>query len=546
MFCPNCGEPVQEHQKFCNHCGAKLKTQPETPATPAANTSAFANTESFATVQAPDAAQQAPTPTYNDNTAVNTAAPNPAFEQAYQEVHPQGGYATPPAQPNANSYTGTVNTAQPTSFNNTQPNASCSESWTADPWATNAIPLDQTQKTPLPGSGYANPNASQAGPGPSASYQQAQYQQSSYQTPPAGTYQQPQQAYNPAQAQAAASAQAKKPTVNVEQEAAEVRARIGQYPSVGKYLMQENFFDAHDPNRSTGFFSRMPSAVQILGVVLLTFALIIFANVGSALMIGDSVTTASADTSTSAGSLFAASDSSSGSGSKGTLSSSGSSSKSSSSSSSKTSWDSSSSKSSSNTKSTSESIYGSNDCSAGANYAASQSNARGKCITSDSSASASAASSGGSAYVLKASDMGFFSALEAARAYSSDSHLAIINSQAELDQLVKMANQERANGSEVIRYYVGARRDINGSTYYLTDNYGNVTSTPLNSVVSTSSWMKDEPSLTDKNTGDLETVVALTYIANENTWQLNDVNTDIVGNYPEYQGEVGYIIEVES
>lgn len=545
MFCPNCGEPVQEHQKFCNHCGAKLKVQPEAPAAPAADTSAFANTESFATVQAPDTAQQAPTPTYTDNTAVNTSSPNPAFEQAYQEVHPQSGYATTPAQPSTDPYTGTFNTAQPTSFNSTQPNASHNDSWTADPWATNAIPLDQTQKTPLPGNGYANPSASQAGPDPSATYQQpqfqqAQYQQAQYQTPPTGTYQQPQQAYNSAQAQA------KKPTVNVEREAAEVRARIGQYPSVGKYLMQENFFDAHDPNRGTGFFSRMPSAVQILGVVLLTFALIIFANVGSALMIGDSVTSASTDTSTSTGSLFAASDSSSGSGSQGTLSSSGSSSKSSSSSSSKTSWDSSGSTSSSNTKSTSESIYGSDDCSAGASYAASQSTAPGKCITSDSGTSASTGSSGGSAYVLKASDMGFFSALEAARAYSSGSHLAIINSQAELDQLVKMANQERANGSEVIRYYVGARRDINGSSYYLTDNYGNVTSTPLNSVVSSSSWMKDEPSLTDKNTGDLETVVALTYIANKNTWQLNDVNTDIVGNYPEYQGEVGYIIEVES
>lgn len=120
-------------------------------------------------------------------------------------------------------------------------------------------------------------------------------------------------------------------------------------------------------------------------------------------------------------------------------------------------------------------------------------------------------------------------------------YLVRINSQEEYDTILTQLN---AGDYSKYHFYLGGRRDSDGSDYYWVGTDNVFIGDSLNS---SSSWCQDawydgEPSYAD---GDI-TEDAMNLFCVGGTWYLNDSSMDLVGNYPSYlTGCVGYIVEIE-
>lgn len=122
-------------------------------------------------------------------------------------------------------------------------------------------------------------------------------------------------------------------------------------------------------------------------------------------------------------------------------------------------------------------------------------------------------------------------------------YLARMETEEEFDALT---NTIEANGLQKIKFFLGGRRELNGSTYSWADNSNQLFGDALNSSSSplADKWMKDEPSFQD---GDIiENCLNIFYYEKEGRWVLNDVPNAVLDAVPEYVGTVGYVCEYES
>lgn len=124
-------------------------------------------------------------------------------------------------------------------------------------------------------------------------------------------------------------------------------------------------------------------------------------------------------------------------------------------------------------------------------------------------------------------------------------YLVSIDSREEFNTIINQARAQRNAGSRVLQYYIGARRPANSSTYYFTDKSGNMTNRTVNSVFGSWFWGSGEPSFTDLNSGDNETILSIMYLESSDSWVGNDVVDDIAAHFSEFSGKVGYIVEIE-
>lgn len=147
-------------------------------------------------------------------------------------------------------------------------------------------------------------------------------------------------------------------------------------------------------------------------------------------------------------------------------------------------------------------------------------------------------------YKFLSGDVSFEEAAQKARQLGG--YLASIDSEQEFNTIVNLARSQHDNGSNIVQYYIGARRDPGQSSYYFTDESGNLTNTNVDTVFGSWFWGEDEPSYTDVNSGDEETILSLMYLSSSDQWVGNDVVDDIATHFSEFSGRVGYIIEIEN
>lgn len=127
------------------------------------------------------------------------------------------------------------------------------------------------------------------------------------------------------------------------------------------------------------------------------------------------------------------------------------------------------------------------------------------------------------------------------KAQEMGGYLVRINSQEEYDAILEQLN---AGDYSKYHFYLGGRRDSDGTDYYWVDVDNQFIGECLNGSSSwcQSAWYDGEPSFAD---GDIAED-AMNLFCVGDTWYLNDSSMDLAGNYPDYLGgKVGYIVEIE-
>lgn len=121
-------------------------------------------------------------------------------------------------------------------------------------------------------------------------------------------------------------------------------------------------------------------------------------------------------------------------------------------------------------------------------------------------------------------------------------YLAALETEDEWDALIKTIE---LNGMKDKMFFIGARRELDGSTYYWADAQNQLTGESLNEdgSVLKSHWMSGEPSYQDQ--GIPEYCVNMYYYKDEGRWVLNDVPNNVLGAVKSYSGRIGYICEYE-
>lgn len=130
---------------------------------------------------------------------------------------------------------------------------------------------------------------------------------------------------------------------------------------------------------------------------------------------------------------------------------------------------------------------------------------------------------------------------------SAGGYLVRINSAEEYQYITNMLT---SGGYTKDHFYLGGRREDNGSEYFWVNKDNQFIGDVINASDSWSSgyWFSNEPSFVDTGSGANgqveENVMNLFYV--NGVWCLNDSSDDLAGNYPSLMsGKVGYIIEME-
>lgn len=129
---------------------------------------------------------------------------------------------------------------------------------------------------------------------------------------------------------------------------------------------------------------------------------------------------------------------------------------------------------------------------------------------------------------------------------SRGGYLVRINSAEEYNHIVSILNNYKN-----IHFYLGGKREADGTEYYWVDNDGAYMEeciNPDNSWTSTF-WFQNEPSYADAGSGaqgqDIEEAYMNLFCVSS-TWYLNDSSSNLAGDYPNlFAGKVGYIVEYE-
>lgn len=148
-------------------------------------------------------------------------------------------------------------------------------------------------------------------------------------------------------------------------------------------------------------------------------------------------------------------------------------------------------------------------------------------------------------YQIVTEDCTWYDALT--RCTTQGGYLARISSPEEYQHIVDMLN---SGGYTNIHFYLGGRRDDNGTEYYWVNEQNEFMGDSLNGGASwcSSYWYQNEPSFRDTGSdanGEIaENVMNLFCVSG--TWYLNDSSDNLAGLYPDLlSGKVGYIIEYE-
>lgn len=148
-------------------------------------------------------------------------------------------------------------------------------------------------------------------------------------------------------------------------------------------------------------------------------------------------------------------------------------------------------------------------------------------------------------YQIVTEDCTWYEALT--RCTTQGGYLVRISSAEEYQYIVDMLNN---GGYTNIHFYLGGRREDNGTEYYWINDQNQFIGDCLNSSDSWagSYWYQGEPSFRDTGSdavGEItENVMNLFCVSG--TWYLNDSSDDLAGHYPDLlSGKVGYIIEYE-
>ncbi len=142
-------------------------------------------------------------------------------------------------------------------------------------------------------------------------------------------------------------------------------------------------------------------------------------------------------------------------------------------------------------------------------------------------------------YQIMISDCTWSEALQSAR--DMGGYLVRINTREEYDYIISQLN---AGDYTRYHFYLGGRRDSDGSDYYWVDTDNQFIGDCLNDSSSwcQSAWYDGEPSYDDAGVAE----DAMNLFCVGGTWYLNDSSMDLAGNYPDLlTGKVGYIVEFE-
>lgn len=134
--------------------------------------------------------------------------------------------------------------------------------------------------------------------------------------------------------------------------------------------------------------------------------------------------------------------------------------------------------------------------------------------------------------------------LAAARARSMGGYLARIDSQEEYDAILEQLKEKHAWGSDVLEYYIGGRRCAAQKRYYLTDQNGKVSSDHFVGNDEPWFWGPNEPSCGSPDSD--RTALSIAYREDLGDWYGEDTIEDILTPYPEFSGQIGYIVEIET
>ncbi|MCD8364628.1 MAG: C-type lectin domain-containing protein [Clostridiales bacterium] len=129
------------------------------------------------------------------------------------------------------------------------------------------------------------------------------------------------------------------------------------------------------------------------------------------------------------------------------------------------------------------------------------------------------------------------------KAQDMGGYLVRINTQEEYDAVLEKLNE---GDYSKYHFYLGGRRDSDGTDYYWVDEDNQFIGDCLNDSSSwcQSAWYDGEPSYVDVEVDVEEDAMNLFCVGG--TWYLNDSSMDLAGNYPDYLGgKVGYIVEIE-
>lgn len=134
--------------------------------------------------------------------------------------------------------------------------------------------------------------------------------------------------------------------------------------------------------------------------------------------------------------------------------------------------------------------------------------------------------------------------LAAARARSMGGYLVRIDSQEEYNTVLEQLRDEQAWGSDVLGYYIGGRRCAAQGCYYLTDQNGKVSTDHFVGNGQDWFWGPNESScgIPDSN----RTALSIAYNDDLEDWYGEDTIEDILTDHPEFSGQIGYIVEIET
>lgn len=127
---------------------------------------------------------------------------------------------------------------------------------------------------------------------------------------------------------------------------------------------------------------------------------------------------------------------------------------------------------------------------------------------------------------------------------SRGGYLARINSREEYEYIL---DEIQTLGMENINFFLGGRRDIDGTEYYWVDENDQLYGEQINSgdYWCRDEWLAGEPSFRDDILDLEEDCLDIFYHGNTGKWVWNDVTNDILSILPGYSGKIGYICEYE-
>lgn len=133
---------------------------------------------------------------------------------------------------------------------------------------------------------------------------------------------------------------------------------------------------------------------------------------------------------------------------------------------------------------------------------------------------------------------------------------ALANCKARGGYLVRINNTEEYNyildeiyaqGMEDVHFYIGGRRDPEGTEYYWVDDENRLYGERVDSSEywCRNEWMLGEPSFRDEAMDIEEECLDIFYYKDIGRWVWNDVPNDVLSVMPTYSGKIGYICEYE-